>query len=883
MATINILKQLTNTLSLSNEVSDLGFRYAQNVNINKREDDSLNVTPRAAVTNVALFPGFPTTKSSVPIDDSYHLLYTGTIASSSDYFLFLSRINATQATLNVTYLNTANPSLFTNKVLHTVTIGSTKLRDAYSTCLGFSDKQQLYFIVANLLNGDSKSSFVVNIRVSLASILTSGTTSTFQGLDGVQGLSSDSMSATLIKNGGVLTDTLTFISKNNFIPETTSNNYTNVTFSTAADPSPGFNNTYLLVVSVAGELASATYYPMSYWVSDVPRIQNTSESRLPTGLASRFFVDEPNTSPFIVVSNPAGLSQATDGRVGKIVVTFGLPAANCYAITEGGTIPESPVTVSNNRFILGRNFMSFAANQTGSSYLMTGVTRPRYFFQLGNFHSIVVLTASNTPHYMYTLSASGTDVFSFGSINPSMVGGYLASGAFGQQGDIVTFVRVRQQLSNPLNTRTPIQRSTYIINPISPLGRVNDVDSLSGSDTRYFPIFGIDTQRIDSFFKLSNRLAVVLDDGSLYLSTLGQTHSDYPPIFDFQVKLDGTDALNNAVKIKLNSQVTGIIEIPNGGYLITTSNGLYQYDANFNVVSLVKPGNYTGVINNDGIIQVVSDSTIYNYYYDDERKTVVEISATEIPSGVNYFTTNALYKYQDYPLPTLGRICGIGNNWITFISKQILHKYVYECPYAQVIGKYVSTIANSLSNYTFLPVRFTSQVTAGSNTIDSLSVATTGNWSSGSIASLTLQTDVRQYPFNFVASIAPGNAIAASTNNFTSNAGVMPFYCSLLSTRQSYGKLLGNDAIAMFKQSKVDVSFSYSNPIINLSYFPTYYRNATIVNTSTGTFLFEVSPRAFSNEYTAVTRTTYTNTVHYFQWANGAISNISIDIEATMK
>ena len=109
----------------------------------------------------------------------------------------------------------------------------------------------------------------------------------------------------------------------------------------------------------------------------------------------------------------------------------------------------------------------------------------------------------------------------------------------------------------------------------------------------------------------------------------------------------------------------------------------------------------------------------------------------------------------------------------------------------------------------------------------------------------------------------------------------MPFYSQLLTTRQSYGELVGNPTIKQFRQRSIDLSFNWLLNVAgtNLSYFPTYYRNSTVLNTVTSNSFFEFMPRAFTTEFTAVARSIYTNTTHFIQWNNGSLSNINLNIE----
>lgn len=881
---ISIFKQpVDSSMSLGNEIRSVGFRYAQNLNLNTDAEGNLDSYPRDAVGTNIVFDAFPTTKSGVPSNDSYHFLYAGSIATSVDYVLYLSRINTTQATLNVCFFNTAVNTLFTIRPLTTFTVGSTLLRDCYETCIGFGEREQLFFVfILASLSGAPRIPYGVNIRKSLVSLVTSAAVSVFEANDGLTGLATDTVTGTLLRNGVISTNVLTFVSKNASLTETSACNYSNYRFSTNVEAFPSLANNYQMLVAVGGELTSAVYYPLSSWVADIPRVQNTSESRLPLNLSRRFFSEEPVVNPIYVVSEPASFVFVGDGRLGNSVVTGGTIAERTYTSTEGGTLPESPVTATNNRFIVGSNFLSFAANWTPASITMRGVTRPRYFYTISNALSNLVLTENATPHFMYSMGAVGTDVFAFGNISSAMVGGFLFNGSFLPRGNVVSFVRIKQQLTNPLNTRTPVQRSTYVVTPYSSGFRINDLanNELVGNDNRYMPIFGIDTTKIVRMFKLGNRMAVTLDDGSLYLSTLGITHPNYPPIFDFQVKLDGTPATDNAVKVELESQATGIVEIPDG-YLITTNNGLYNYNSALNVVNLVKPGNYSGVVNNDGILDVFSASNVvYSFYYDDRAKTLVQKTSTTFPINVEYYNATAIYRYQDYPLNVQGRVCGCGTNWMTFINKSVLNKYVYECAYAQPIYRYVATVANSESNYTFPPLRRTAPVPFNSLTQDNLALSSVPSWNSAVIGTSTA-TDVRQYGYNFVTTMSPGNATANGFFNFTSASGVMPFYSQLLTTRQSYGELIGNPTIKEFRQRTIDLSFNWLNNVgsTNLSYFPTYYRNSTVINTSTSNFFFEFMNRAFTTEFTAVARSIYNNTSHFIQWNNGALSDVRLNIE----
>ena len=637
-----------------------------------------------------------------------------------------------------------------------------------------------------------------------------------------------------------------------------------------------------MVVARLGELTSAVYYPLDYWVQDVLRVEQTSESRLPGNLSRRFHLNEPNLPFDLVVNSPAGFAQATNGRVGDLVINGGIGADRAFAVTPGGINFDTPVTATNNRFTPGTTFMSFAANWAGTSITMRAVSRSRDFYPMTNNGSTIATTQNNTPHFMYTLSGTGTEVIVYPALFSSMRINYQLGATFALRGSVVTFTRINQQLSDPLNTRTPIQRSTYIICPYSSSFRTNDLDTINGitgTDTAYFPIFGIDTLSISAFYKLSNRLAVVTTDGTLYLSTLGTTHPNYPSLFDFEVKLDGS--VDNAVMVKLNASITGIVELPNG-YLITTNNGLYQYDPTLDVVTLLTPGNYTGVVNNGGFLYVTTNANkVLAYVYNDKVKQPVVINTSSFEANNTYFNTESIYKYQDYPINDNAKITGMGNNWISFLNEtQILNRHIYECAYAQPILDLIAVIPTVEANINILPLRETLPIDVSADTVDWCSNSSFPQWSSSSITTV-LPRKLRNSNRNFILTFNPSTNEVASYADLTSTvSGSIPFTCVLQSTRQTYSEYF--NGASKFKQNEVSVTTKWTSATTtpNFSYFPVYERNNQFGTGTSSNAFYSLVPTAFNQEFRAKVRVPFGYTSHFLQWNNAAISSVNIKVDS---
>jgi hypothetical protein len=359
-------------------------------------------------------------------------------------------------------------------------------------------------------------------------------------------------------------------------------------------------------------LRDSNYYPVNARMQKLTLPTGETSLRIPDEMASPYYIGEYDNRGFLYSDTPI-LTQENQG--GKAVVTDGVPADVYFTQVSSPEKVQTPITATNNVFNKGYNFLQWI--QAKASPFNFTLLSAKLITRITLQDGVYLFSQSGTPHIRVGASSSAPTAFYANTVSEFPIAGVIqATGTSAYnalRGDFMTHLSMPQ--SN-INNEGDCINSAWV--PFASLGR-----TLHGITTKpyYTPLFGLKISQINKFLSVGDgRLAAVVNNATLYISSPVRTNYEFPSFLDFQVRINPVTPQFNAEIYQLNCKSIHDIVVSQTGYLVATSDGIFDINSITGVISKLIDTEINWLSFSAGLYVAVGVSDYYVVNYNDQTK-----------------------------------------------------------------------------------------------------------------------------------------------------------------------------------------------------------------------------------------------------------------------